>query len=72
MPREKYWKKFEAASRNQMIESMAMQNLYNILLVTDSRGRELSALLNRANPKLKFHVDIHPGARISNLIERIK
>lgn len=48
------------------------KNSYNVLLVSDSRGRDLSALLNGINTKFRFRVEVLPGARIGNLMEKVK
>lgn len=44
---------------------------FNIILLSDSRGRGLEARLNRADTNMRFHIEVHPGARLSYLMSRI-
>lgn len=42
-----------------------------LILLSDSRGRGLEARLNKAGGNIRFHVEVHSGARLSYLMSRV-
>lgn len=46
--------------------------MYKVIILADSRGRDLENRLNRYNSDVQFHVEVHPGANMKQLIKRIQ
>lgn len=54
------------------MKMLAQNDISNVLLVADLRGRDLFPLMDGVNKKLQFQVNVFPGARISQLVDWIK
>lgn len=46
-------------------------NLFNVIIFSDSGGRDLVQRLNRINKDILFKVEVYPGAPMDQLIDRV-
>lgn len=46
--------------------------VYKVIILADSRGRDLENRPNKISSDIQFHIEVHPGADLKRLVNRVQ